>query len=91
MNDTFIMFLVDMYFKREKDGKDPFLIIKFTVPLNALYKLYNKLSKVDVPPIESLSTEEKTKYWEIAKRYHEDKSSAILASKASYILNLLTN
>jgi len=91
MNDTFIMFLVDMYFKREKDGKDPYLMIKFTVPLNALYKLYNKLSQVDVPPIESLSSEEKTKYWLIAKRYHEDKSSAILASKASYILNLLTN
>jgi len=91
MNDTFIMFLVDMYFKREKDGKDPYLMLKFTVPLNALYKLYNKLSQVDVPPIESLSSEEKTKYWLIAKRYHEDKSSAILASKASYILNLLTN
>jgi len=91
MNDSFIMFITDMFFQREKDGKDAFLILKSSVALNALWKLYEKLVQVDVPPIESLSTEEKTKYWNIAKKYYDDKESAIIASKSSYILSLITN
>jgi len=91
MNDSFIMFLTDMFFQREKDGKDAFLILKSSVALNALWNLYEKLVQVDVPPIQSLTTEEKNKYWNIAKKYYEDKNLAIIASKSSYILSLITN
>lgn len=91
MNDAFIMFLTDLYFQREKDGLDAYLMIKFTVPLNALWKLYERLIQVDVPPIEILPQEEKERYWNIAKKYHEEKDLAIKASKASYILSLITN
>ena len=91
MNDEFIMALTEMFFKREKDNKDAYLMIKSNVVLNIFYKLYNKLTLLDVPPIESLTSEEKTKYWDIAKRYYSDKDKAIKASKAAYILTLITN
>jgi len=91
MKDGLIQFLVEMFFNREKDKQDPYLMVKFSIPLNALYKLYINLIQVDVPPIETLSGEEKTKYWNMAKKYYDDKESAIKASKSIYLLNLICN
>ncbi len=91
MNDSFIMFLTEMFFEREKKGLDAYLMLKFSIPLNELWKLYERLIQVDVPPIETLPQSEKEKYWNIAKMYHEEKDLAIKASKASYILSLITN
>lgn len=85
------MFLVDLFFKIEKDGKDGFILIKFSVPVICLSKLYEKLIFVDVQPIESLTLEEKGKYWNIAKRFYADQEQAIRGSKAAYMLSLITN
>ena len=73
------------------EGKDGYLIIKFVVPLSILSGLYERLKSIDVPPIETLTVEEKKKYWEIAKKYYESEQEAIKASKASYMLSLITN
>lgn len=91
MKDGFIIFLVDMFFQREEKGSDKYLMIKFSLPLNAFYKLYLSLIQVDIKPIEVLADEEKTKYWELAKKYYTDKETAIKASKAIYMLSLITN
>jgi len=91
MNDNLILLLSDIFFKMQSEGKDEYLMLKFSVPCNALYKLYNKLVQVDVPPIESINNDEKSKYWDIAKRYYTDKESAIKGSKAAYILSLITS
>jgi hypothetical protein len=91
MNDQLIIFLVDLFFKIEKEGKDGFILIKFSVPLGCLWKLYERLISVDVPPIESIPLEQKEKYWNIAKRFYTDQEQAIRGSKAAYMLSLITN
>lgn len=80
-----------MYFQREKDGLDAYLMIKFNAPLNALSNLYERLIKVDVPPIETIPETEKLIHWNIAKKYHEEKRLAIKASKSAYIIDLITS
>lgn len=85
------MLFADIFNKRVYEGKDGYLLIKFSVPLNILSGLYERLSKVDVPKIESLPVEEKTKYWNISKQYYESEVDAIKGSKAAYILSLITN
>jgi hypothetical protein len=91
MNDNIIIFLSDLFFKMEKEGKDGFLLLKFSVPLGCLWKLYERLILVDVQPIETIPLEQKEKYWNIAKRFHTDEEQAIKASKAAYMLSLITN
>ena len=91
MNDTLIILLADIFNKRVNDGKDGFLLIKFSVPVRALNELYERLKTIDVPPIETLSEDQKLIYWNIAKTYHKEELKAINGSKAAYILALITN
>lgn len=91
MNDSFIIFLTDIFFQRQKDNQDEYLIIKFSVPCKVLSNLYEKLILVDVIPIDSIPVIEKQRYWDIAKKYYTDKNQAIEASKATYILTLITS
>lgn len=90
MTDQLIIMFVDMFYDLEKKGKDGFILVKLSVPMKILYELYERLIKVDVPAIETLSIEEKNKYWNMAKKYHTDEKQAIKASKAAYILQLIT-
>lgn len=85
------MLFADIFNERTEKGKDGYLIIKFSVPLSILSGLYERLSKVDVPPIETLPIDEKKKYWSIAKQFYESESQAIIASKAAYMISLITN
>jgi hypothetical protein len=73
------------------DGKDGFIIIKLSVPLKVLSELYERLKTIDVPPIETLPENEKLKYWAIAKKYYSIETEAVMASKAAYMLSLITN
>jgi hypothetical protein len=91
MNDELVRFLIDMFFKLEKEGKDAFILIKFSVPMGCFLNLYERLVLVDVPPLETLPVVEKEKYWNIAKTFYPDKEQAIKASKAAYMLSLITN
>ncbi len=91
MTDKLIILLTDIFFKLEKEGKDAYLIIGLTVPCKILYELYERLSLVDVPVIESLGVNEKQRYWEISKKYFNTEPECIIGSKAAYILSLIVN
>lgn len=91
MNDSLIILIADIFNKRVNEGKDGFMIIKLAVPLILLSELYERLSKVDVPPIETLSENEKLKYWNIAKQYYQTEIEAVKGSKAAYMISLITN
>lgn len=68
-----------------------FMVLKSSVILNAMYWLYLKLVLTgEIKPIEILGVEEKNFYWEVAKRYYTEKDQAVMASKAAYILDLIT-
>jgi len=91
MSDNFVLFIIEIFTKREEDGKDQFLILKSSVILKKLWKLYERLTKVDVPPIETLLTDEKLEIFNLAKKYYSDQENLVKASKSIYILKLITN
>lgn len=91
MNNSLILLLVDLFYKLESEGKDGYLIIKLSVPLKLLYELYEKLIKVDVPPIETIPINQKEIFWNKAKQFYTNELQAIKASKAVYMLNLITS
>lgn len=91
MNDKLVLLFVDQYEKLLSEGKDGYLIIKFSVPLKLLSELYERLCIVDVQPIETIPEEEKLRYWNISKRFHTEQTTAVKGSKAAYILTLITN
>jgi len=72
-------------------GMDYWCIVNCDIPIKVLNELYDKFMKDGIPPIENLTPEEKTKYWNVAKKYHTDQVTAIKASKAAYILSLITS
>ncbi len=91
MYDNLIILFSDIFNKRVDEGSDGYLIVKFSVPLSILCGLYERLSKIDVPTIETLPVDEKERFWNIGKQYYETESEAIKGSKAAYMLSLITN
>lgn len=91
MKDPLIILFVDLFYKLEKDGKDGYIMLKLSVPLKLLYNLYEKLILVDVPAIEKIPLDEKEVFWNKEKEFYTDELTAIKASKAAYVLSLITN
>lgn len=90
MHESLILFFVELFNKEQSKGHDGFILLKSGIFLNVFIALYDKLILVDVMPIDSIPQEEKIKYWNIAKGYYQDKETAVKASKAAYLISLLT-
>ena len=91
MNEKLIVLFADIFSKRIAKGEDGFMILKSSLALRILSNLYEQLCLVDVPKIETLPLEQKTSYWLIAKQFYNDHKMAIQASKAAYMICLITN
>jgi len=91
VKDDFFVMLNDIFNTLQKKGTDGFLILKLTIPFNQLYKLYLKMEVSEIKPIEMLNEGEKLKYWNIGKSFYSDEETAIKASKAAYMLDLITH
>ncbi len=91
MNELIMVIIGKGFNGMMETGQDGYALIRLKCPLYYLLQAYNEMIKSEIPPIESLSIEEKTKYWEIAKMYYPEKEKAIMASKAAYILSIITN
>jgi hypothetical protein len=74
-----------------EEGKDGYLIIKLTVPCKLLAELYIKFTKEGIDKITELPQEKKQKYWNIAMKYFVSTEDRIQASKAAYVLALITS
>lgn len=57
--------------------------------LNVLYRKF--IGHKDAQPIEMLPIEKKEKYWRLACIYHNEEPERIKASKAAYVLELITS
>ena len=90
MYDNLLFFFVKLFTQIEYKKKNGFIILKSGLCINVCCSTYEKLILVDVMPIDSIPQEEKIKYWNIAKEYYPEKQDAIKASKAAYIISLLT-
>lgn len=91
MGNKTIMFFYELFYELQEKGQNGYMLISLALPLDQLYKLYIKWEVSEIPPIETLSDEEKTKYWNIAKTFYTDQTTAIKASKSAYVLDLITN
>jgi len=76
------------YEANEKDSG--YFIIQGVIAMQLLNELYNQFIRDAITPIEDLPEERKKKYWAIAKKYYQVKEHAIMASKAAYVLDLIT-
>lgn len=74
-----------------EQGKDGYLLLCSTVCVKLLSELYRKFISEGIEPIENLSKEKKLKYWNAAKKYWQTEPEAIKASKACYVLDLITS
>lgn len=90
MYDSLLMFFVKLFTQIEDKNQNGFIILKSDLCLKVFCYTYEKLILVDVMPINSILQEEKIKYWNIAKEYYNDKETAVKASKAAYLISLLT-
>jgi len=81
---------VDYYNKYGNDKTLDFLFgNKFT--LMVLTTLYQNFIKDGIAPMETLPQETKQKYWDIGCKYFEEMGDRIKASKAVYVLELITS
>jgi len=86
----FVLF-ADIFNERMGKGKDGYLLIKFSVPLNLLYTKYEQRVNIDFEPITEISHDLKVKFFSIAKRWYDTTEEMIKASKSAYMLSLITN
>jgi len=89
MFDNLILWYVE-YFNEEKN--DGWRILCGKVNVSVLHELYLKFMKGnEVPPIENLELNKKQKYWDIAGKYYSEKEQRVRATKAAYVLSLITS
>jgi len=94
MFDKLILYYASYFTELNEQNKDGYLLLTSTVAIMLLHELYNKFMKDGIEPIESLSKEQKEKFWIAAKKYctEENKNKdRIKASKAAYVLSLITS
>ncbi len=91
MFDKLIVWFADYFNELNSKGKDGYCIINGSVPCTLLSEKYSQFIKEGISPIEKLTTEKKKKYFNIAKQYFTEKEEQIKASKAAYILDLITS
>jgi hypothetical protein len=92
MFEKLYLLIADSFFDLQKEGKDQWVLIKFTVPTRILCELYEKLLREgEIIAINLIEQDKKQKYYDIACRYWNNKASRIQASKAAYVLSLITS
>jgi hypothetical protein len=91
MFDKLVIFFAEYFLKLKSEGKDEWLIIKSTVACGVLNETYRKFIFDGIPPIEKLTQEKKLFYYTLVCKYYEDTEQIIKASKAAYVLELITN
>lgn len=76
----------------DKYGEDKgFELLRFEVVVSVLSYTYTLFLIDSIDPIESIPRCKKEKYFFISKKYFEKKEQRIRASKAAYVLELITS
>lgn len=92
MFEPLYIIYADTFLKLQEEGKDCWCILNLSVPLRLLNELYIRFTTKDgIEPLEKLPLETKTKYWNISKKFYTDTTQRIKASKAAYVLSLITS
>lgn len=91
MNDSLVVLFAEIFTGLQDKGSNGYVIIKSGVAMKILWNLYERLSLIDVPTIDGLPLKQKEKYWNIGKEFYELQEDRIKASKAAYMISLITN
>lgn len=93
MFDNVLFFYTENFYKKKDAGDDEWDCLKGKVAISILTSLYFRFTNEEIPfeKIEELPIEKKLFYWNIAKRYYSTQEDAIKATKAAYILSLITS
>jgi len=89
-NETMAVMYVDYYNKHGEEKTYDF-VLKTHVALNVLNSLYDNFMKDGVPDMSLLPVERKQKYWDVACKHYEEMGDRLKASKACYVLSLITS
>ena len=82
----------DTFIRWNEAGKSGYDLIKMSVPLTLMNDLYFKFMKDGgIEPIENLPKEKKQFYFDQSCKYYEFTEQRIKASKAAYVLDLITS
>ena len=85
--------LIQLYYDYFTNPKnDGWRLIGSSVCVVVLSELYKKfLDKGEIISIEELPEDKKKMFWDISGRFYETKEQRVRASKASYVLSLITS
>lgn len=78
------------FIRLQKLEQDPFTLVNSFVAIEILADQYREFVRDGITPLESLTKEKKEQYWLIAKRYFDRPDHRMKASKAAYVLELIT-
>jgi hypothetical protein len=75
------------------NGKDKGyeLLLSKDFPLSILNSLYRTFINEGVPELSTIPQEEKSRIWKLALKYQTENQKRIEASRAAYVLSLITN
>ena len=82
--------LINYYYNYFLNNNNRYLLLKSCVCLSICEGLYKKFMADGLPPIESLDEVERELYLEKATDCYEDFFKIESATKAAYVLNLIT-
>ncbi len=91
MFDQLYILLAEMFERMKGENKEYWCLLKLNVPMAILTDLYEKFLRDGVEPIEKLSAEKKRYYFDISCKYYTTTTDRIKASKAAYVLELITS
>lgn len=85
--------LIQLYYDYFTNPKnDGWRLLGSSVCIIVLLELYKKfLDKKEIVSIEELPTDKKQIYWDMAGRFYQNPTYRIKASKAAYVLELITS
>lgn len=89
-NETMAVMYVD-YYNKHGEEKTLDFVLKTHVSLSVLSALYERFTKEGIADMTNLPQEKKEKFWKIACKYYEEMGDRLKASKAAYVLSLITS
>lgn len=88
-NETMAVAYVD-YFNKHGEEKTYDFVLKTGVALSVLCALYESFTKDGSADMANLSKNKKEKFWNVACKYYTELPERLKASKAAYVLSLIT-
>lgn len=89
-NETMEVAYVDYYNKYGEEKTYDF-VLKTSVALNVLLSLYDNFIRDGIEPMEKIPQEKKEKFWAVACKKFDELPDRLKASKACYVLSLITS